>query len=107
MLYTILTDFHFSGSSLFTLSQISIHDSSRLVNYAQARTESQRIIITWIQIDCQTSNLLSMTDLFSYLLPYSDSDPKLNFLVNLRVLLIVTVTALFGQFKNIIPRYQT
>ena len=69
--------------------------------------------------------VLSMTDLFSYLLPYpasvlcsdsdpklkppsvlrSDSDPKLNFLVSLLVLLIVT--ALFGQFKNIIPHYRT
>ena len=55
--------------------------------------------------------VLSMTDLFSYLLPYPasvlrlDSDPKLNFLVSLLVLLIVT--ALFGQFKNIIPHYRT
>jgi hypothetical protein len=55
--------------------------------------------------------LLSMTDLFSYLLPYpasvlrSDSDPNLNFLVSLLVLLIEK--AMFGRFKKIIPRYQT
>jgi len=53
--------------------------------------------------------VLSMTDLFSYLLPYPasvlrlDSDPKLNFLVSLLVLLIVTV--LFDRFKKIIPHY--
>ena len=56
-----------------------------------------------------TFYVLSMTDLFSYLLPYpasvhrSDSDPQLNFLVRLLVLLIVT--ALFGQFKKVIPHY--
>ena len=55
--------------------------------------------------------VLSMTDLFSYLLPYpasvlrSDSDPNLNFLVSLLVLLIEK--AMFGRFKKIIPRYQT
>ena len=55
--------------------------------------------------------VLSMTDLFSYLLPYSasvlrlDSDPKLNFLVSLLILLIVTV--LFDRFKKIIPHYWT
>ncbi len=55
--------------------------------------------------------VLSMTDLFSYLLPYPasvlclDSDPKLNFLVRLLVLLIVT--ALFDWFKKIIPHYWT
>ncbi len=53
--------------------------------------------------------VLSMTDLFSYLLPYSasvlclDSDPKLNFLVSLLILLIVA--ALFDRFKKIIPHY--
>ena len=52
-----------------------------------------------------------MTNLFSYLLPYpasvlrSDSDPKLNFLEFLLVLLIEK--AMFGRFKKIIPRYQT
>ena len=52
-----------------------------------------------------------MTDLFSYLLPYpasvlcSDSDPKLNFLVSLLLLLIVT--ALFSRFKKVIPLYRT
>ena len=45
-------------------------------------------------------SVLSMTDLFSYLLPYpasvlrSDSDPNLNFLVSLLVLLIEK--AMFG-----------
>ncbi len=55
--------------------------------------------------------LLSMADLFSYLLPYPGSVlcrtliPNLNFVVSLLVFLIVT--ALFGQFKKIIPHYRT
>jgi hypothetical protein len=69
--------------------------------------------------------VLSMADLFSYLFPYPASVlcrtlipnlklpsvlrrtliPNLNFLVSLLVLLIVT--ALFGQFKKIIPHYPT
>ena len=69
--------------------------------------------------------VLSMADLFSYLLPYPVSVlrrtlipylklpsvlhqtliPNLNFLVRLLVLLIVT--ALFGRFKKIIPHYLT
>jgi len=55
--------------------------------------------------------LLSMADLFSYLLPYPGSVlcrtliPNLNFVVSLLVFLIVT--ALFGQFKKIIPHYLT
>ena len=54
--------------------------------------------------------VLSMTDLFSYLLPYPasvlclDSDPKLNFLVSLLILIIIVI-ALFDRFKKIIPHY--
>ena len=44
-----LTNHYLSGSSLFTLSKISFHESSHLVNYVQARTESCQIINTWIE----------------------------------------------------------
>ena len=50
-----------------------------------------------------------MTDLFNYLLPYltvfQSCDPKLPPFTNLPSKLIVT--ALFGQFKKVIPRYRT
>ena len=53
--------------------------------------------------------VLSMTDLFNYLLPYptvfQSCDPKLPPFTNLPSKLIVT--ALFGRFKKVIPHYRT
>ena len=53
--------------------------------------------------------VLSMTDLFNYLLHYptvfQSCDPKLPPFTNLPSKLIVT--ALFGRFKKVIPRYRT
>ena len=55
------------------------------------------------------ATLLSMTDLFNYLLHYptvfQSCDPKLPPFTNLPSKLIVT--ALFGRFKKVIPHYRT
>ena len=83
-----------------------------IFTWAWARSRREEGNLNFILIENRVfivTSVLSMADLFSYLLPYPGSVlcrtliPNLNFLVSLLVLLIVT--ALFGRFKKIIPHY--